>query len=154
VSQTFSQIYVQIVFAVEWRQCLIDGGNKEEIHKFITGIVRNDGQKLIAINSMPDHVHILVGLKPDMSLSDLVRDIKANSSRFINEKGWLRGRFRWQEGFGAFSYSHSQLDSVIRYIRNQEKRHAQQNFKDEYLEILRKFDVAFDTKHIFEFPEG
>ena len=97
---------------------------------------------------MPDHVQILVGLKPDMSLSDLVRDIKANSSRFINEKGRIRGRFRWQEGFGAFSYSHSQLDSVIWYIRNQEKRHSKQNFKAEYLELLRKFDVAFDTKYV------
>jgi REP element-mobilizing transposase RayT len=132
---------------------LIDAGHKEETHKYITGIIRNDGQKLIEINSMPDHMHILIGLKPDMALSDLVRDIKANSSRFINEKGWLRGRFRWQEGFGAFSYSHSQLDSVIRYIRNQEARHSNQNFKAEYLEILRKFDVAFDTKYIFEFPE-
>ena len=153
MSQTYTQIYVQIVFAVEWRQCLIDAGHKDEIHKYITGIIRNDGQKLIEINSMPDHMHILIGLKPDMALSDLVRDIKANSSRFINEKGWLRGRFRWQEGFGAFSYSHSQLDSVIRYIRNQEARHSNQNFKAEYLEILRKFDVAFDTKYIFEFPE-
>jgi len=115
LSQTYPQIYLQIVFAVEWRQCLIDAGHKEETHKYITGIIRNDGQKLIEINSMPDHMHILIGLKPDMALSDLVRDIKANSSRFINEKGWLRGRFRWQEGFGAFSYSHSQLDSVIRH---------------------------------------
>lgn len=154
MSQTYTQIYIQIVFAVEWRQCLIDGRHKEEIHKFITGIIRNDGQKLIAINSMPDHMHILVGLKPDMSLSDLVRDIKANSSRFINEKGWLRGRFRWQEGFGAFSYSHSQLDSVIRYIRNQESRHSEQNFRNEYLEILGRFDVAFDQKYIFDFPEA
>lgn len=152
MSQTFTQVYVQIVFAVEWRQCLIEARHKEEIHKFITGIVRNDGQKLIEINSMPDHMHILVGLKPDMALSDLVRDIKANSSRFINEKGWLRGRFRWQEGFGAFSYSQSQLDSVIRYIRNQEQHHSTRTFKNEYLDILRRFDVAFDPRYVFEFP--
>lgn len=152
MSQTFTQVYVQIVFAVEWRQCLIDPGHKEEIHKFITGVIRNDGQKLIEINSMPDHMHILVGLKPDMALSDLVRDIKANSSRFISEKGWLRGRFRWQEGFGAFSYSQSQLDSVIRYIRNQEQHHSTRTFKNEYLDILRRFDVAFDTRYVFEFP--
>lgn len=152
MSQTFTQVYAQIVFAVEWRQCLIDPGHKEEIHKFITGIVRNDGQKLIEINSMPDHMHILVGLKPDMALSDPVRDIKANSSRFINDKGWLRGRFRWQEGFGAFSYSHSQLESVIRYIQNQEQHHSTRTFKNEYLDILRRFDVAFDTRYVFEFP--
>jgi REP element-mobilizing transposase RayT len=101
---------------------------------------------------MPDHMHILVGLKPDMALSDLVRDIKANSSRFINEKGWLRGRFRWQEGFGAFSYSQSQLDSVIRYIRNQEQHHSTRTFKNEYFDILRRFDVAFDPRYVFEFP--
>lgn len=154
MSQTYTQIYLQLVFAVEWRQCLIDAGHKEETHKYITGIIRNDGQKLIEINSMPDHMHILIGLKPDMALSDLVRDIKANSSRFINEKGWLHGRFRWQEGFGAFSYSHSQLDSVIRYVRNQEARHSKQNFRSEYLDILGRFEVEFDTKYIFDFPEG
>src|SRR5262245_50914944 len=115
MANTYTQIYIQIVFAVEWRQGLIAAKHKEVLHKFITGITRNDGQKLIEINSMPDHMHILVGLKPDMALSDLVRDIKANSSRFINERGWMRGRFSWQEGFGEFSYSNSQLDSVLRY---------------------------------------
>jgi putative transposase len=105
VANTYTQIYIQVVFAVEWRQSLIKAENKEEIHKYITGIVRNDGQKLIEINSMPDHAHILIGLKPDIALSVLVRDIKANSSKFINEQGWVRGRFNWQEGFGAFSYS-------------------------------------------------
>lgn len=149
----YTQIYLQIVFAVEWRQSLIDAQHKEEIHKYITGITRNDGQKLIEINSMPDHVHILVGLRPDMALSDLVRDIKANSSRFINEQGWYRGRFNWQEGFGAFSYSHSQLDSVIRYIRNQEQHNSRRTFKNEYMEMLRKFDVAFDTNYVFDFPD-
>ena len=152
MANTYTRIYVQIVFAVEWRQCLIDAQHKEEIHKYITGITRNDGQKLIEVNSMPDHMHLLVGLKPDMALSDLVRDIKA-TSRFINEQGWLRGRFRWQEGFGAFSYSHSQLDSVIRYVRNQEKHHSRRTFRNEYIEMLRKFDVAFDSKYVFDFPD-
>lgn len=110
MSQTFTRIYVQIVFAVEWRQCLIDPAHKEEIHKFMTGVIRNDGQKLIAINSMPDHVHILVGLKPDMSLSDLVRDIKANSSRFINEKGWLRGDL---DGRKASAHFHIRIHNWI-----------------------------------------
>jgi REP element-mobilizing transposase RayT len=153
VANTYTQIYIQVVFAVEWRQSLIKEENKEEIHKYITGIVRNDGQKLIEINSMPDHTHILIGLKPDMALSDLVRDIKANSSKFINEQGWVRGRFNWQEGFGAFSYSNSQLDSVIRYIRNQETHHSRRTFKNEYMEMLRKFDVAVDTKYVFDFPD-
>ena len=153
MANTYTQIYIQVVFAVEWRQSLIKEENKEEIHKYITGIVRNDGQKLIEINSMPDHTHILIGLKPDMALSDLVRDIKANSSKFINEQGWVRGRFNWQEGFGAFSYSNSQLDSVIRYIRNQETHHSRRTFKNEYMEMLRKFDVAVDTKYVFDFPD-
>ena len=152
MANTFTQIYVQVVFAVEWRQSLIEAEHKEELHKYITGIVRNDGQKLIEINSMPDHMHILIGLKPDIALSDLVRDIKANSSRFINETGWVRGRFKWQEGFGAFSYSNSQLDSVIRYIRNQEQHHSKKTFKHEYMTLLRKFDVAFDEKYVFDFP--
>lgn len=104
---------------------------------------------MIAINSMPDHVHILIGMKPNVALSDLVRDIKANSSKFINEKNWVMGRFDWQEGFGAFSYSHSQLDGVVNYIKNQEKHHSRKTFKDEYLEILEKFNVEYDMKYIF-----
>jgi REP element-mobilizing transposase RayT len=153
MANTYTQIYIQVVFAVEWRQCLITPEHKEELHKYITGIVRNDSQKLIAINSMPDHMHILIGLRPDIALSDLVRDIKANSSRFINDEGWLRGRFNWQEGYGAFSYSHSHLDSVVRYIRNQEQHHSRRTFKSEYMTLLRKFDIAFDEKYVFDFQE-
>ncbi len=141
------------MFAVRGRQSLIGREHKEDIHKYISGIVRNDKQKLIAINSMPDHIHILVGVKPDVTLSSLVRDIKANSSRFINERRWIRGSFEWQEGFGAFSYSQSQLDSVIRYIQNQEEHHSITPFKDEYLKLLRKFKVDFDDKYVFEFIE-
>lgn len=154
MANTFTQIYIQIVFAVAGRECLLRKENKEELHKYITGIVRNNSQKLIEINSMPDHVHILIGLKPSMALSELVKDIKAESSGFINEKRWVRGRFNWQEGYGAFSYSHSHLDAVIRYIRNQEKHHSAKSFRDEYMTLLRKFDIAFDEKYIFEFIEG
>jgi putative transposase len=123
---------------------------KEPLHKYITGIVSNDKQKLIAINSMPDHVHILIGMKPDVALSDLVRDIKSNSSKHINEQRLSRGRFYWQEGFGAFSYSHSQLDTVIMYIRNQERHHTKKSFRQEYLEILKKYNIDFGEKYIFE----
>ena len=154
MANTFTQIYIQIVFAVAGRECLLRKENKEELHKYTTGILRNNGQKLIEINSMPDHVHILIGLKPSMALSDLVKDIKSESSGFINEKKWIRGRFNWQEGYGAFSYSHSHLDAVIRYIRNQEKHHSAKSFRDEYMTLLRKFDIAFDEKYIFEFIEG
>jgi REP element-mobilizing transposase RayT len=100
---------------------------------------------------MPDHAHLLIGLKPNMALSDLIRDVKSDSSEFINRKRWMRGRFNWQEGFGAFSYSHSHLDSVISYIRNQERHHAKKSFKSEYLTLLRKFDIAYDPKYVFEF---
>ena len=153
MANTYSQIYIQIVFAVRGRQSLIGREHKEEIHKYISGIIRNDKQKLIAINSMPDHMHILVGIKPDVTLSSLVRGIKANSSRFINDRRWIRGSFEWQKGFGAFSYSQSQLDSVIRYIQNQEEHHSITPFKDEYLDLLRKFKVDFDDKYVFEFIE-
>ncbi|HSQ23731.1 MAG TPA: IS200/IS605 family transposase, partial [Pyrinomonadaceae bacterium] len=144
MANTFSQIYIQTVFAVENRQSLIQPEFKEDLYKYITGIVRNQGQKLIAINGMPDHVHILIGLKPAMALADLIREIKADSTNFINEEHFVRGRFNWQEGYGAFSYGHSQLDAIIRYIQKQERHHQKQSFRNEYMTLLRKFDIAFD----------
>jgi REP element-mobilizing transposase RayT len=137
------------VFAVDGRLSLIRPEFKEELYKYITGIVTNKRQKLIAINGMSDH--ILIGLKPAMALADLVRDIKADSSDFINRKKWVRGRFNWQEGYGAFSYGHSQLDTIIRYIQNQEQHHRRRTFKDEYLAWLKKFEVPFEEKYIFKF---
>lgn len=126
---------------------------KEDLYKYITGIVKNQGQKLISINGMPDHLHILIGLRPAMALADLVREIKADSTNHINREKWVRGRFNWQEGYGAFSYGHSQLDMIIRYIQNQEKHHRRRSFRDEYMSLLRKFDIAFDDKYVFEFIE-
>ncbi|HBB98478.1 MAG TPA: IS200/IS605 family transposase [Blastocatellia bacterium] len=151
MANTFSQIYIQTVFAVENRQSLIKLDFKEDLHKYITGILRNQDQKLIAINSMPDHLHILIGLKPAMALADLVREIKSDSTNFINEQKLVRGRFNWQEGYGAFSYGHSQLNTIVLYIQNQERHHQKQSFKDEYMTLLRKFDVAFDDKYVFKF---
>ena len=153
MANTYTQIYIQVVFAVQGRQCLIEPDHKEEIYKYITGIVTNQGQKMLQINGMADHVHLLIGMKPNIALSDLVRDVKASSSKFINEKRWIKGRFNWQEGFGAFSYGHSQLDRVIQYIRNQEMHHQQNSFKNEYLTLLRKFDIAFEDKYVFNFIE-
>ena len=149
MANTYTQIYIHIVFAVEGRYNLIRDEFREELHKYITGIIQNEKHKLIIINSMIDHVHILIGIKPDSNLSDLVRDIKANSSKLINEKKWIKGRFNWQEGFGAFSYSHSQLDDVANYIRNQKKHHTKRSFRDEYIELLEKFNVEYDPKYIF-----
>ncbi len=150
MANTYTQIYIHVVFAVEGRQNLIAPEHDNELQKFITGIVSGQKQKLIAINNMPDHLHLLVGLRPDSSLSDLVRDIKSGSSKFIKEKRWVAGRFSWQEGFGAFSYSRSQLGTVIRYIENQQRHHTRKSFHEEYIELLEKFGVDYDRKYIFK----
>jgi putative transposase len=150
MANTYTQIYIQVVFSVQGRQSLIERKHKEELHKYISGIVRNKKQKMIAINGMADHVHIFLGMKPDIALSDLVRDIKNNSSKFVNEKRWIRGRFNWQEGFGAFSYGHSQIDAVVKYIQNQELHHPKKSFREEYMEMLKKFNVEFDERYVFQ----
>ena len=152
MANTFPQIYIQTVFAVENRQSLITDF-KEDLYKYITGIVTKQGQKLIAINGMPDHVHILIGLKPAMALADLVRDIKSDSTEFINKLKLVKGRFNWQEGYGAFSYGHSQLNTITRYIQNQERHHQKRSFRNEYMTLLRKFDIAFDDRYVFKFIE-
>jgi putative transposase len=150
MANTYSQIYIQIVFAVESRQTLIDPKHNDELQKYITGIVTAPRQELIAINNMPDHAHILIGQRPDSVLSDLVGDIKSGSTNFINRNRWVKGRFNWQEGFGAFSYSHSQLGAVIRYIQNQQRHHRQRSFRDEYVALLDKFNVPYDERYIFK----
>jgi REP element-mobilizing transposase RayT len=149
MADTYSQIYIHIVFAVKGRDNLISKKWKEELYKYISGIVVNEGQKLIAINGMPNHIHILIGLKPTMALSNLVRDIKANSSKFINTQQWIAGKFEWQQGFGAFSYSHSQLDTVIKYIQNQEEHHKTKTFRQEYTEFLKLYNIDYKNEFIF-----
>lgn len=153
MANTYTQIYIQIVFAVKGRQNLISKENREELHKFITGIVSNRDQKLFAVFAMPDHVHILVSMTPNISISDLVRDIKAGSSKFINDNKWLNGKFNWQEGYGAFSYSKSNVDLVVKYILNQEEHHKNKTFKNEYLDFLEKFEIEYDPKYLFEWIE-
>ena len=153
MANTYTQIYIQIVFAVKGRQNLIAKENKEELHKFITGIVTNRGQKLFAVFAMPDHVHILVSIGPTILISDLVRDIKAGSSKFINDNNWINGKFNWQEGYGAFSYSKSSVDSVVKYILNQEEHHKKKKFKEEYLGLLEKFEIDYDQKYLFDWIE-
>ncbi len=150
MANTFTQIYIHIVFAVQGRHNLISKSWKDELYKYITGVVKSKKQKLIIINGMPGHIHLLIGLKPDMAISNLVRDIKANSSRFINEKRFVSGKFNWQEGFGGFSYSHSQLPVLIKYIENQEQHHRKKTFKEEYIELLKKFEVEHNEKYLFE----
>ncbi|GAB1417235.1 hypothetical protein MASR2M117_26410 [Paludibacter sp.] len=150
---TFSQIYIQIVFAVKGRQNLIGKEWKDELHKYISGIITNKGQKSIIVNGVADHVHIFVGLKPAMAISDLVRDIKNNSSNFINDKKFVKGKFSWQEGYGAFSYAHSQIENVYQYIANQEEHHKKKSFKEEYLDFLQKFEIDYNEKYLFDWVE-
>ena len=154
MANTYTQIYIQVVFAVQARQNLIRPERKEELQKYMTGIVTRQGQKLIAIHCMPDHTHVLIGLKPNIALSDLVGDIKTGSTNHINENRWWPGRFSWQEGFGAFSYSHSQLKGVIDYIRFQVKHHARKTFRQEYLAFLKKHEIAHDERYIFKPLDG
>jgi len=153
VAGTFSQIYIQIVFAVQGRQNLLQKEWRDEVFKYMSGIIKNKGQKPIIVNGVSDHAHVFVGLRPAMTLSDLVRDIKNNSSNFINDHAWIKGKFSWQEGYGAFSYSHSQIETVYSYILNQEQHHAKQTFKDEYMELLKKFEIEHDVKYLFEWIE-
>lgn len=153
MANTFTQIYVHIVFSVKGRQNLIQKSWKDELHKYICGVVNGKEQKVYAIGGMADHIHLLVSIKPTISISDLVRDIKANSSKWINEKQYVVGKFQWQEGFGAFSYGQSQLDIVITYINNQEQHHEQKTFKDEYIELLQRFNIIYDEKYLFEWIE-
>jgi putative transposase len=151
--ETFTQIYIQIVFAVKGRQSLIGPQWEEELYKYISGIVRNKEQKLLAINGMPDHIHLLIGMKPTCCLSDLIREVKKASNQFVNEKRFSRSKFEWQAGFGAFSYSHSNLNAVIAYIQNQKHHHQKKSFRYEYLEFLAKFDISFKDEYLFDWIE-
>jgi len=150
---TYSQIYIQIVFAVQGRQNLLQKEWRQEVFKYVAGIIKNKGQKPIIVNGVEDHVHVFVGLKPSMALSDLVRDVKNNSTNFINNHAWIRDRFNWQEGYGAFSYGHSQIESVYNYILNQVQHHAKQSFRDEYMDFLKKFEIEHDVKYVFEWMD-
>ena len=151
MANTYTQIYIQVVFAVEGRQSLIVPEHKIEIYKYMTTVIQNQKNKVMAINGMPDHVHLLIGLNPDIALSDLVRDTKAAASSLINDNRWVRGHFNWQKGYGAFSYSKSQVPRVAKYIEDQERHHAKRSFRDEYEALLKKFDVEYDTKYLFTY---
>jgi REP element-mobilizing transposase RayT len=150
MANTYTQIYIHVVFAVQYREAAISNEWREVLHRYITGIVTNKGQKLISINSMPDHIHIFIGMHPDIALSDLVRDIKRDSTNFINSRIIHRRHFAWQKGFGAFSYSHSQLQRVVAYIRNQQYHHRKSNFHVEYEEMLKAFAVKYDSIYLFQ----
>ena len=150
MANTYSQIHLQFVFAVKHRDSLIQKHWKEELYLYISGIIEKQGHKLLAIDGMPDHIHIFIGMRPNQSVSDLLQDIKRNSSLWINQKGFVNGKFEWQEGYGAFSYSKSQVKSVIDYIENQENHHKKISFREEYLNFLHKFEIEYDERYVFK----
>jgi putative transposase len=152
MANTYTQIHIQFVFVVKFRNGLIHPSFKEELYQYISGIIKNYDHKLLAINGMPDHVHVFIGMRPTQSISDLMQDIKGSSSKWINEKKFLKVKFEWQEGYGAFSYSKSHVQNVINYVNNQENHHSKQSFRDEYLDFLKKFDIEYDERYIFKDP--
>jgi REP element-mobilizing transposase RayT len=150
MANTYSQIHIQIVFAVKYRKASILPSFEDNVYKIITGIIQNKGHKLLAINGVEDHIHIFFGIKPICNLSELVREIKKSSTAYINGNNFLPYKFQWQEGFGAFSYSNSHVDRVCKYVRNQKIHHAKKSFKEEYHLLLKNLDVDFDDKYIFQ----
>jgi len=150
MTNTYTQIHIQFVFAVKYRKGLIGEEWKDELYKYITGIIKNNKHKLLIINGMPDHIHILIGMRPTQSVSDLMQDIKGDSSKWINGKKFMKEKFEWQEGYGAFSYGKSQIKNVITYIENQEKHHRKKTFKEEYIEFLQKFEIDYNEQFIFK----
>ena len=150
---TFSQIYIQAVFAVNGRNNLLLKPWRDEVFKYMAGIIKEKNQKSIIVNGVENHVHLFIGLKPSMALSNLIRDVKNNTSNFINEKQFVYGKFSWQEGYGSFSYSHSQIEKVYQYILNQEEHHHKKTFREEYLEFLFKYKIDYDEKYLFDWNE-
>jgi len=152
MANTYTQIHVQFVFVVKFRNGLIHASFKEELYQYISGIIKANNHKLLAINGMPDHLHIFIGMRPTQSISDLLQDIKGSSSKWINEKKFLKVKFEWQEGYGAFSYSKSHVKNVIDYIQNQENHHKKESFIEEYLKFLEVFEIEYDERYIFKEP--
>lgn len=153
MANTYTQIYLQIVFTVRKRECLIKETYREKLQKYMTGIIQKRGHKVLSIYCNPDHVHIFIGYNPSCPLPDLIRDIKTASTGFINDMKFLNEKFNWQQGYGAFSYSRSHISSVCKYIENQPIHHKKQSFRDEYLDFLKKFNVEYDAKYLFDFFE-
>jgi putative transposase len=148
---TFTQLYIQFVFAVKHRESLIKNEWKDELYKYITGIVQNNKSKMLAINGVADHIHIFIGYKPTIAIPDLIKDIKLASGSWINNNKLTSHKFNWQEGYGAFSYRFRDVDEICRYIQNQEAHHLKKTFKEEYIELLNDFAIAYEEKYLFEF---
>jgi REP element-mobilizing transposase RayT len=152
MANTYTQIHIQFLFAVKYRTGVIHQSWRSRLYLYIAAIVQNNGHKMLAINGMPDHVHVLVGLRPDQSISHLMQEVKANSSKWINDNKLVPGKFAWQEGYGAFSYGKSQISAVVTYIQNQEQHHQKRSFLEEYHALLKKFDIDFNPDYSFHEP--
>ncbi|HLO73211.1 MAG TPA: IS200/IS605 family transposase [Flavobacterium sp.] len=150
MANSYNQVYIQTVFAVKYRAAVLDKEWRDEVFAVIGNLINETGCKTIIVNGVDDHVHCFLSLKPTVSISELMKTVKAKSSKFINDKRFLLNRFEWQEGYGAFSYSQSQVDAVFKYIKNQEKHHSRVNFREEFVSILEKFDVPYEERYIFE----
>jgi putative transposase len=153
MANTYTQIQIHAVYAVKHRKALIHKKWQTELHQYTTGIITNQGHKLLAVNSVHDHLHLLIGMRPVQSLSDLMEEVKGSSSKWINEKGLTSHHFNWQAGFGAFSISSTSVPSVAGYIMNQEEHHKKKSFREEYLELLKEYDIDFNERYIFADPE-
>lgn len=153
MANTYTQLHIQFVFAVKYRAALIHKSWKDELHKYITGIFQANGHKMLQINSMPDHIHILIGMSPTQPVSSIIQKVKTESSKWVKERKFCVFPFAWQEGYGAFSYSKSHVPDVIRYIQNQEIHHQREKFLDEYKHFLKVFDIEYDERYIFKEPE-
>ena len=153
MANTYTQIHIQAIFAVKKRTGFIQKEWKDELYKYITGIIQMHEHKLLAINGMAEHLHIFFGMRPTQSLSDFMQDIKGSSSKWINEKKFIKDKFEWQQGYGAFSYSKSQVLKVIDYVQNQEKHHQKITFLEEYKTFLEKFEINYDERYVFNEPE-
>jgi len=150
MANTYTQIYIHYVFTVQNRLCLIQSKWKNDLHMYMTGIIEQQGHKLLQIGGMPDHVHVLVSMSPKQSPSELMFHIKRSSSLWINDNRFVIGKFSWQEGFGAFSYGKSQIPNIANYIENQETHHKMHNFMEEYLELLKLFEIEYDQRYVFK----
>jgi putative transposase len=152
MANTYTQLHIQLVFAVKYRAALIQKEWKERLHQYITGVFQQNEHKMLQINSMPDHIHIFIGMRPHQSISSLVQNVKSESNKWVNENKFCRSVFAWQEGFGAFSYSKTHVPDVIRYIQNQEAHHKKETFLNEYKKMLKAFEVEYDERYIFKEP--
>jgi len=153
MANTYTQLYIQFVFAVKYRAAMLHHSWDERLRLYITATAQNHGHKVLAINNMPDHLHLFIGMNPNESISDIMRTIKGESSEWINHQQFAGSRFQWQEGYGAFSYSRSHIDKVVKYILNQQEHHKKVTFLDEYRQLLQKFNIEYDERYIFKLPE-